>query len=221
MGEVHLDLAADPLALVTPARARDVLERELLEPLGRVPYVVTSPVTLQVWCPTRPSWQPGAVDYPNLDRWLRPLVDALAGAQRLLLSGSQVMTVDARTAPPPGERRGLSVRVAFASDACVPKTTLRLVAFPAGWCASVPTDLTLPRAREITRRLSETVTTAGEWGSAQPLVRQGFIRRRDVASDVPVVEAAALLQEAAVPLQTSNRARWLAGQPSAPGGAGD
>ncbi len=125
MDEVHLDLAVDPSALVTASRARDAFERVLPEPLGRLPYVVTTPVTLEVVCPTRPSPQRGLVEYPNIDRWLRPLTDALAGAERLLLAGSQVMTVNVRTAAPSTDQRRLSIRVTSVNAQRVLKADLR------------------------------------------------------------------------------------------------
>ncbi len=215
MDHVEVVIAVDPSVLVSQAAARDAFAREVSERVAELPYVVASPVTLELACASRPSRHPGLVEYPNLDRWLRPLIEALTGARRLLLGTTQVRTVDVSSMAPSADPRALLVRVVHDEDQRLPKAGLRLVEFPDGWCAPVSAHLDLRQARATTRRWSEALTAAAACRDGQhDLESQGFIRRRDAAHDVPVVPAGWLLG-GSVDVPGAPRGRALAERPHA------
>jgi hypothetical protein len=188
MDELSLELSVDPVALVSRAEARAVLTRQVAQRVAGLPYLLASPVTLRVSCPTRPVLAPGLVEYPNLARWLAPLTEALVGAGRVLLSTSQVTDVQVTTAPPDAPPN-LVVTLIHRPGQRLSKADLRLVAFQGGWCAPVPTTLSTVQAEVATRGLCEALTA-----EADPVGR-GFLRRHDLAPDVPVVPADVLLGE--------------------------
>ncbi len=194
MSHVSFTAAVDPEALVSEAAARSAFIGEVSDRVAALPFVVASPVTLRVTCATRPVRAPGLVEYPNLHRWLGPLIEALTGAGRMLLGRSQVTAVDVTTIAPPADRRTLPVTVVYDEEQRLSKADLRLVEFPEGWCASVPAHLSPGQARSATRRWSEALVAARHpVRGRHDLVQQGFIRRRDVTPDVPVVPARWLL----------------------------
>ena len=194
MDELRLELAVDPVALLTRTEARSAFSQHLAARLADVPYLFAAPVTLRVSCPTRPALAPGLVEYPNLATWLAPLTEALAGADRVLLGTSQVTAVDVTTRARSDDAPDLLVSVLCRPGHRLPKAGLRLVAFADGWCASVPTGLGTREAQVVVRRLSEALTTMRDGGqaAAHP-AEHGLLRRRDLAPDVPVVPAARLL----------------------------
>jgi hypothetical protein len=127
--QLTFDLALDPASLGTRAQASAALERALAPELSRVPFVITGPVTLTVTCPAVLSpWHPDAVDYPNLQTWLWPLIDALSGADRLLVSPALVGAVHITTRNAREDFDGLSLTLAYPSRRVLEKTPLRTVA---------------------------------------------------------------------------------------------
>ena len=79
-------------------------------------------------CRTVPSpWQPGAVVYPHLETWLRPLIEALSGADRLLVSPSLVGSISVTTRTSEDELEGLSVMLTYPADRLLAKSPLRVV----------------------------------------------------------------------------------------------
>src|SRR4051812_27774779 len=101
MHELNVELAADPVALVSDAEARSAFAPQVAQQVAGLPYVLAGPVTLRVSCPTRPFRTDGLVEYPNLATWLAPLLEAFAGAGRLLLSTAQVTDIQVVPAAPP------------------------------------------------------------------------------------------------------------------------
>jgi hypothetical protein len=126
-------LALDPMSLVSEAEASDAFTRVLVPELTRVPFLIAAPVSLTVACAALPStWHPDAVEYPNLERWLRPLIDALSGTDRLLASPSLVGSITVATRGPGEDVRRLSIAVGFPSDRVLVRKPLRVVALGRG-----------------------------------------------------------------------------------------
>jgi hypothetical protein len=122
------DLALDPRSLASEAEASAAFARVLAPQVSGVPFLIAAPVTLSVACRTLPSpWHPETVVFPNLERWLRPLIEALSGADRLLVSPTLVgsISVTARTAE--DELEGLSVTLTYPPDRLLAKSPLRVV----------------------------------------------------------------------------------------------
>jgi hypothetical protein len=111
--ELTFDLDVDPTELTSDEAARSAFERELAPRATRLGRVIVSPVALTLTCVALPSDRPATIDYPNLHRWLAPLVDSLVGIDRLLVSSAQVRSVEVRTTPPTGDPGRLTVTVAF------------------------------------------------------------------------------------------------------------
>ena len=194
MHELRLEVAADPAALSSQARARATFTSQVAERVAALPYLMAAPVTLRISCPTRPVRAEGLVEYPNLATWLAPLLDALTGAGRLLLSTSQVSDIQVTTTSPADPPGTLVVSVIHRPEQRLCKADLRLVTLAGGWCASVPTSLSTQDGQVATLRLFDALTPRMDGGAAAPdLVEQGFLRRSDLAADVPVVPAETLL----------------------------
>jgi hypothetical protein len=125
--QLTFDLALDPASLVSEAEASAGFARVLVPQVMGVPFLIGAPVSLTVACSAHASpWQPGAVVYPNLETWLRPLTEALSGADRLLVTPSLVgsIRVVTRTAE---DGEGLTVTVTYPPDRMLAKTPLRVV----------------------------------------------------------------------------------------------
>jgi hypothetical protein len=126
--ELRFELALDPMSLSSDAEAAAAFARSLTPQLDRVPFLIGAPVTLTVACRATPSpWHPGAVAYPNLERWLQPLIEALSGADRLLVSPSLVGSISVVTRGD-DQLDGLSLTLTYPPDRLIPKTPLRVVA---------------------------------------------------------------------------------------------
>ena len=126
--ELTFDVALDPMSLASEAEASAAFARSLAPQLVRVPFLVAAPVTLTVSCPALPSpWHPESVVYPNLEKWLRPLIDALSGADRLLVSPSLVGTISVTTRARQGKVDGLSIAVTYPPGRLIAKSPLRVV----------------------------------------------------------------------------------------------
>jgi hypothetical protein len=126
--ELTFDLALDPLSLVGEAEASAAFAQALVPQLDAVPFLIGAPVTLTVACPALASpWHPGAAVYPHLERWLQPLIEALSGADRLLVSPSLVGAIRVVTRTRDDELDGLSVTLTYPPDRLLPKTPLRVV----------------------------------------------------------------------------------------------
>jgi hypothetical protein len=123
------DLALDPLSLVSEAEASSALSRSLAPELARVPFLIAAPARLAVSCTALPSpWHPAAVAYPNLEIWLRPLIDALSGADRLLVSPSLVDSIRVATRSAQQDVGRLWVTLTYAPDRLLTKRPLGAVA---------------------------------------------------------------------------------------------
>ena len=122
------DLALDPMSLGSEAEASAAFARSLAPQVSRVPFLIAAPVTLTVACRAQPSpWYPETVVYPNLEKWLRPLVEALSGADRLLVSPSLVGSISVTTRTSEDELEGLSVTLTYPPDRLLAKSPLRVV----------------------------------------------------------------------------------------------
>jgi ribosomal protein L14 len=194
MHELSVEVAADPVALGSEAAARATFTREVTQRVAVLPYLLAAPVTLRVSCPTRPVRAEGLVEYPNLAIWLAPLLDALAGAGRLLLSTSQVSDIQVTTTRPSDPAGTLVVTVIHRPDQRLSRADLRLVAFDDGWCAPVPSSLSTADAQAVMLGLYDALAPRADGGPVtSELVDRGFLRRSDLAADVPVVPAESLL----------------------------
>ena len=121
------DLALDPMSLASEAEAAAAFARALAPQLVGVPFLIAAPVALTVACRALPStWHPGTVVYPNLEKWLRPLVEALSGADRLLVSPSLVGSVSVTTRTTSDESEGLSITLTYPPDRLLAKSPLRV-----------------------------------------------------------------------------------------------
>jgi hypothetical protein len=122
------DLTLDPMSLASEAAASAAFARLLAPQASRVPFLIAAPVTLAVACRSLPSpWHPATVVYPNLEKWLRPLIEALTGADRLLVSPSLVGSISVTTQTTEDELVGLSITLTYPPDRIVAKTPLRVV----------------------------------------------------------------------------------------------
>ena len=122
------DLALDPMSLASEAEASAAFARSLVPQVSGVPFLIAAPVNLTVACRTVPSpWQPGAVVYPHLETWLRPLIEALSGADRLLVSPSLVGSISVTTRPGRREADGLSITLTYPPDRLIAKSPLHVV----------------------------------------------------------------------------------------------
>ena len=125
--ELRFELTLDPMSLSSDAEAAAAFARSLTPQLDRVPFLIGAPVTLTVACRAMPSpWHPEAVVYPNLERWLQPLIEALSGADRLLVSPSLVGSINVTTRAG-DELDGLSLTLTYPADRLIPKVPLRVV----------------------------------------------------------------------------------------------
>ena len=122
------DLALDPMSLVSEAEASAAFARSLAPQVSGVPFLIDAPVTLAVACRSLPSpWHPATVVYPNLEKWLRPLIEALSGADRLLVSPSLVGSISVTTRTTEDDLVGLSVTLTYPPDRLLAKSPLRVV----------------------------------------------------------------------------------------------
>jgi hypothetical protein len=127
--QLTFDLALDPMSLGSEAEAYDAFARVLAPELNSVPFLIAAPGSLTVSCTAVPSpWHPDAVEYPHLETWLPPLIDALSGADRLLVSPSLIASIKVTTRRPEEDCHGLSITVSYPSGGVLTKRPLRSVA---------------------------------------------------------------------------------------------
>ena len=121
------DLALDPMSLASEAEASAAFADALVPQVTGVPFLIAAPVSLTVACKSVPSpWHPGASVYPNLERWLRPLIEALSGADRLLVSPTLVGSISVTARTTQDELEGLSVTLTYPPDRLLAKSPLRV-----------------------------------------------------------------------------------------------
>jgi hypothetical protein len=126
--ELAFDLALDPASLVSEAQASAAFAGTLVPQVSQVPFLIAAPgchgegeaahATVRVT---------GAVVYPNLETWLQPLIEALSGADRLLVSPSLVGSIRVATRRPDQDAGVLSVAVTYPADRLLAKTPLRVI----------------------------------------------------------------------------------------------
>jgi hypothetical protein len=127
--QLRFDLALDPASLATPGQASAAFADALVPQVSRTSFLIAGPVTVTVACGTVLSpWHPDAVEYPNLRTWLRPLIDALSGADRLLVSPTLVAAVQITTRNPGEKLDGMSLTLTYSSRRVLARTPLHGVA---------------------------------------------------------------------------------------------
>jgi hypothetical protein len=124
---VTFHLALDPRSLGSETDASAAFAHSLAPQVSRVPFLIAGPVSLTVACQALPSpWHPRTVVYPNLEKWLRPLIEALSGADRLLVSPSLVGSISVTTRTMQGDPEGMSVTLTYPPDRLLAKNPLRV-----------------------------------------------------------------------------------------------
>lgn len=142
-GDRRLEFGIDvePVSLQARASARQTFDQALARTLREFDFVIDSQVTLTVhWYDVpRIRWQTDR--YPDLDNWLKPLIDAFVGADRLLVDDSLIRSVEVTWHEGFVTQSRIKVRIDYDADHRLSKAGLRYAQFDDGLCFPVPGDL--------------------------------------------------------------------------------
>jgi hypothetical protein len=165
--------------------------------------VIDSQVTLSVrqWAVPRRRWESDAE--PDLDNWLKPLIDSFVGADRLLVDDSLIRSVEVSWGEGSVSKSVLQVRLDYDADHRLMKRGLRYIQFPGGLCFPLPGDLTGEPATiwlNAAESALDTVKTLNALdGSGWRLLTNGWIHRARLGSSFTIVSAADLKVELGLP----------------------
>jgi Holliday junction resolvase RusA-like endonuclease len=199
-GTLQFGIDIEPVSLQSRVSARQAFDDALARTLGEFDFVIDSQVTLTVHWYGVPHirWQTDR--YPDLDNWLKPLLDAFVGADRLLVDDSLIRSVELTWHEGYVAQSRIEVRLDFDADHRLPKAGLRYAQFDRGLCFPVPGDLkpeavavwlrsaqsSLETLRELENLEIHSIST---WG----LLSNGWVHRSRLGSSFTVVPAAHLL----------------------------
>ena len=202
-GTLTFGISVEPVSLQARRSARQVFDEALSEALGQFDFVIDSQVTLTVhWYGVpRIRWQTD--QFPDLDNWLKPLIDSFVGADRLLVDDSLVRSIEVTWHEGLVTESRIGVRLDFDADHRMPKAGLRYAQFDGGLCFPVPGDLGCEALAiwirgaqatvEALRRMEDLdVHSVSTW----PLLSNGWIHRSRLGRGFTVVAASDLVRDA-------------------------
>lgn len=133
-GQLRFALEVEPVSLQSKPAARAVFDGVLADKLQEFDFLIDSQVSLTVrwWGVPRLRWETDV--YPDLDNWLKPLIDAFVGPSRLLVDDSLIRSVDLSFGEGLVARSQLDIALSFDAQHRLPKQGLVYVHFERGLC---------------------------------------------------------------------------------------
>lgn len=199
-GRIDFRVDVEPVSLQSKAFARKAFDGALRDVLHQFDFVIDSQVILTVdWYGVpRVRWQTDR--YPDLDNWLKPLIDAFVGADRLLVDDSLVRSVQLTWHEGMVEASSIHVRLDFDGDHTLAKESLRYAQFAAGLCFPMPSDMPTEAVAALVDMCRSTLTALENLEALEvdsvhtwPLLANGWIHRSRLGPGFSVVPAADLL----------------------------
>jgi hypothetical protein len=192
-GTLEFLVDLEPVSLQARASARQAFDDALGRTLGEFDFVIDSQVVLTVHWYGVPHVRWETDRYPDLDNWLKPLIDAFVGADRLLVDDSLIRSIEVTWHEAPVEQSRVAVRVDF-DRLTGSKGRLRYAQFDGALCFPVPGDLAPPALATWIRAAKSTVETLRSLESLEvhsistwPLLSNGWIHRSRLGRGFRVV----------------------------------
>ncbi|GAB3831722.1 hypothetical protein ACFPIJ_29480 [Dactylosporangium cerinum] len=196
------------MSLQAKKTARAAFDAALAAKLAAFDFVIDSQVTLSVrqWAVPRRRWESDVE--PDLDNWLKPLIDSFVGADRLLVDDSLIRSVEVSWGEGSVSQSVLQVRLDFDTDHRLMKNGLRYIQFPGGLCFPLPGDVTGEAAAIWLNVAESTLDTVRSLNAVADsgwlLLTNGWIHRARLGQSFTVVSAADLKVEVGLPRMHQN-----------------
>lgn len=193
------NVKVEPTSLQAKKTARVAFDNALASVLRGYDFVIDSQVTLSVrqWAVPRRRWEMDAE--PDLDNWLKPLIDSFVGADRLLVDDSLIRSVEVSWGEGNVRRSVLRVRLKFDADHRLAKKGLRYIQFPGGLCFPLLGGLTGEAVAVWLNAAEATLEAVGKLnivdGSGWMLLTNGWIHRARLGRTFTVESASDLRTE--------------------------
>ncbi|GAA2351947.1 hypothetical protein [Dactylosporangium salmoneum] len=202
-GQLTFSLEVEPVSLQAKKTARAAFDAALAATLAAFDFVIDSQVALSVrqWAVPRRRWESDVE--PDLDNWLKPLIDSFVGADRLLVDDSLIRSVEVSWGEGSVSKSVLRVRLDYDADHRLMKDGLRYIQFPGGLCFPLPGELADEAVAKWLNAAEYTLETVGNLnavdGSGWLLLTNGWIHRARLGTSFTVMSASDLKAELGLP----------------------
>jgi Holliday junction resolvase RusA-like endonuclease len=183
----------EPVSLQAKKTARAAFDRQLANALNAYDFLINSQVTMSVrqWAPPRRRWETN--NDPDLDNWLKPLIDSFVGADRLIVDDSLIRSIEVTWSEGVVTESILDIRLDFDAEHRLDKKSLRYIQFPGGLCYPLPGSLTGEAAKIWLTGADRALASVHELNAVSSdgwrLLVNGWIHRSRLASTFTVVNA--------------------------------
>lgn len=192
-GQLAFRVRVEPVSLQARKTARAAFDQQLARALSAYDFVIDSQVTITVrqWAAPRRRWESNTD--PDLDNWLKPLIDSLVGADRIIVDDSLIRSIEVTWGEGAVAESVLDIRLEFDAEHRLDKKDLRYIQFPDGLCFPLPGSLIGEAVEAWLISAERTLASAGERNAVSSdgwrLLTSGWIHRSRLGSTFTVVRA--------------------------------
>lgn len=199
VGKLEITLAADPASLQSKKSSREVFDAAMTAELAKYDFLIDWQLSITVdWYGSpRRRWETD--ELPDLDNWLKPLIDSITGPDRLLVDDSQIKSIDVAFLEGRAEASHIHITMDFMPGRSLPKNGFRFVQLTdSPLCFPIAGDDPEVIGRQIgmAERVLETYKELGELGlndqQRYQFLAIGFVHRSRLGSKFEVVRASTL-----------------------------
>jgi Holliday junction resolvase RusA-like endonuclease len=140
-GELVFRVAAEPASIQSRPAARAVFEQSIRAETRKIDYIIEDKVGIDVTWFVEPLRRWETDELPDLDNWLKPLLDGLSGPDGVMIDDSQVCNLSVSWTEGTVNSSTLSIVMRFTPEKTWPKATLRFVQFEGGLCTLIPPEV--------------------------------------------------------------------------------
>ncbi|WP_030273821.1 hypothetical protein [Micromonospora globosa] len=195
-GRLSFTLEVEPVSLQAKKSAREAFDSSLQSALAAFDFLIDSQVGISVrhWAIPRRRWETD-MD-PDLDNWLKPLIDAFVGSDRLIVDDSLIRSVDLSWGEGQVTTTTIHIRLDFDPDHRLKKQGLRYIQFAGGLCFPLEAAFGDAAVKSLLRYGRDTLGAVAELnaldGGGWRLLTNGWIHRSRLGRGFVVVPAEAL-----------------------------
>lgn len=200
-GSLQFSVDGPPASLQSSSGSRQEVESRVTENLEDVQYLLADDVQVEIrwFIHERDRYESDAA--PDIDNILKPLMDALCGADGLIIDDCQVQAVGCYWLDSNDGSQRLGFSVDYSPDSWVKKKGLRFIHVYNGLCYPLPGDLNDRQSRFMTEMIKMIVEMRDEfedlgadyYQSKLLMPSQRVFHRTRVASEFEVLEAEDIL----------------------------
>ena len=200
-GSLQFSVEGQPASLQSNSSSRQEVKSRVSEKLVDVQYLLSDDVQVEIRWFIHERDRYESDDAPDIDNILKPLMDALCGADGLIVDDCQVQAVSCYWLDSYDRSQRLEFSIDYSPEAWVKKKSLRFIHLGDGLCYPLPGGLSVRQSKFMTRMIKTMVEARDEFEEldvdyyqSKTLMpsQRGFHRTR-VASEFEVLEAEDIL----------------------------